>query len=339
MNSRSSLLLISISSIVLAFSNLAPLMNGQSQAIPFRPTTIHGIVRDSVTHTGIEHAIVMLEREDSGYVGQTETDGMGKFTFQGPGQMVFVVKAKIPGHKEGMQRVDLTVGTSEYVTLDLQPTGPSSSALPQGPSGSISARDAAVPENARKEFEVARQLFAEKKNGQDGIKHLRKAIQIYPAYSDAYVLLGMAYIDGGQLADARTSLDKAVELDPKLAEAHFTLGMLLNHQQDYAGAEKSLTAGLELNPNAPQGQYELAKTYWATGKWQDAEPHVQKAIELKPDMAPAHVLLGNIALRRRDPQAALKEFHEYLRLDPNGPMAPGAQQMIAKIEQSLKAYQ
>src|SRR2546430_269944 len=109
MNRRSRLLL-SISS-VLAVYTLAPLVNGQSKPVPFRPTTIHGVVRDSVTHTGIEHVIVMLEREDSGYVGQTETDGMGKFTFQGPGQIVFVLRAKIPGHKEGTQRVDLTVGT------------------------------------------------------------------------------------------------------------------------------------------------------------------------------------------------------------------------------------
>lgn len=112
------------------------------------------------------------------------------------------------------------------------------------------------------------------------------------------------------------------------------MGILLNHEKDYAGAKKSLTRGLELDPRAPQGQYELARALWALGRWQDAEPHVQKALELGSDMAPAHALMGNIALRKRDPELALKQFKEYLRLDPKGPMAAGAQQMVEKLVQS-----
>jgi hypothetical protein len=60
---------------------------------------------------------------------------------------------------------------------------------------------------------------------------------------------------------------------------------------------------------------------------------------MKPDLAPAHVLLGNIALRKNDPAAALKEFKEYLRLDPKGPMAAGAQQMVSRLEQATKTAQ
>jgi tetratricopeptide (TPR) repeat protein len=96
---------------------------------------------------------------------------------------------------------------------------------------------------------------------------------------------------------------------------------------------------LELNPNAPQAHYELAKTYLATQKWDDAEQQAQKAVTLRPDMAPAHVVLGNIALHKGDNQAALKEFKEYLRLDPKGPMAAGAQQVVNRIEQAANTPQ
>jgi hypothetical protein len=54
-------------------------------------------------------------------------------------------------------------------------------------------------------------------------------------------------------------------------------------------------------------------------------------------MAPVHVVLGNIALRKQDAAGALKEFQEYLKLDPNGPMAAGAQAMVKKIQDAIAA--
>jgi hypothetical protein len=55
-----------------------------------------------------------------------------------------------------------------------------------------------------------------------------------------------------------------------------------------------------------------------------------------PSLAAPHVLLGNILLRKNDPQGALREYEEYLRLDPNGSMAPSARDMIAKIQKALE---
>jgi hypothetical protein len=49
----------------------------------------------------------------------------------------------------------------------------------------------------------------------------------------------------------------------------------------------------------------------------------------------AHVILGNIALRKRDAPAALQEFQTYLKLDPKGPMAPGTEAMVKKIQEAL----
>ncbi|HZP17409.1 MAG TPA: hypothetical protein VFB00_05565, partial [Terriglobales bacterium] len=60
-----------------------------------------------------------------------------------------------------------------------------------------------------------------------------------------------------------------------------------------------------------------------------------KAASIQPMLAPVHVLLGNIALRRRDAPGALREFEEYLKLDPTGPMAEGTQAMVKKIQASM----
>jgi len=49
---------------------------------------------------------------------------------------------------------------------------------------------------------------------------------------------------------------------------------------------------------------------------------------------PVHVLLGNIALMKRDGQAAIREFQEYLKLDPKSPMAQGVEAMLKRIQQA-----
>jgi len=54
-----------------------------------------------------------------------------------------------------------------------------------------------------------------------------------------------------------------------------------------------------------------------------------------PDLAPVHALLGNVLFRESNGQGALDEYQEYLRLDPNGSMAPGVRQMIEKTQKAL----
>jgi Flp pilus assembly protein TadD len=98
----------------------------------------------------------------------------------------------------------------------------------------------------------------------------------------------------------------------------------------------ALLRGLELKPDASAGHYELAKSYWDLGRWREAAPHIRKAVSGTPDLASPHVLLGNIMLRENNPQGALSEYREYLKLEPNGLMAQGVRQMIEKIQKSLQ---
>lgn len=304
------------------------------QGAPVRHTMIHGLVRDAVNHMPLQHVLVTLERETSGNVAQTETDAMGKFVFDGPGESIFLVRLKPPGYEERSQRIDLQTNSTDYVTFDMKPTSKQAgSTVPPGSDANVNANDAGAPEKARKEYEKGRKLFTDEKDAQKGISHLQAAVKLYDKYEAAYILLGMAYIEVGRIAEARAALEKVLSLDEKSSEANITMGMLLNHLKDFTGAEKFLSRGVKLSPDAPQAHYELAKSYWALGRWQDAAPHVQRALELKPDLSEAHVLMGNVDLRKGDGQKAVAEFKEYLRLEPNGTMAAAAQQMIAKIGQ------
>ncbi len=306
----------------------------QQKERPIARTLIHGSVRDAFTHQGLERVLVTVEAQDSGYAGQAETDPSGNFSIQGLSPVVYVVTVRAPGYEATSQRVDLTLVFSNYLTFELRPKQAGQAAVlpPEGPAAQLKVRLAVIPEEARKEFAIAEELWKQRKDPNRTVNHLHKALQACPQFPDAYVLLATVYMQQGKQAEAKSAVDRAIELDPQLPEARFTLGALENSRKEYASAEKSLMEGLKLDQESPQGHYELAKNYWATGRWQEAEPHAFKAAALEPTMAPVHVVLGNIALRRQDADGALKEFQEYLRLDPKGPMADAVRGMVKKIQ-------
>jgi tetratricopeptide (TPR) repeat protein len=243
------------------------------------------------------------------------------------------------GYNDVSVRVEIIGNPRAYATLEMKPipgeVPPGTrEAASAGDPNLVSVLDLNVPENARQEFEKGQGALKENKLN-DGVAHLRKAIKLYDAFPQAYTLLGTAYLGLKDWKNAEAALRRANELDPQFPDAYMELGAVFNQTKEYPQAETALLKGLELKPEAAGGHYELAKTYWALGRWQDAAPHARSAVAGMPDLAPAHALLGNVMLRESNAQGALHEYQEYLRLDPNGPMAPGVRQMIEKIQKAL----
>jgi Flp pilus assembly protein TadD len=298
-----------------------------------RPGLIHGLVRLPGGQAAPQGVMVNLENDPVGHISTTQTDSQGKFSFSSvasPG--MYVIRAKHTGYRESVHRVDLTMSPNSYVLIDLQPLRDSS--VP--PNAMVSAGMLAIPENARRDFERGREQLLERKSAEKSIPYFQKAIESYASYAQAHFMLGTAFLETGKASEAQKSLEEAVRLDSKMGGAYLALGNLYSAQGRLGEAEKSLLRGLELMPEVASAHYELAKVYWAMARPLDAEKPVRKTLELQPAMASAHLLLGNVLLRRRDAPGALAAYQEYLRLEPNGPMAPNARDMVRKIEAALK---
>jgi tetratricopeptide (TPR) repeat protein len=69
---------------------------------------------------------------------------------------------------------------------------------------------------------------------------LDKAVQIDGRLADAYLQLGIAHAQKGDLANAVEAYKKAVEADPNLAEAHFRLARAYKQMGDSLRAEQEL---------------------------------------------------------------------------------------------------
>lgn len=281
---------------------------------------------------------VRLESAEGGPEGDQDTIQGGKCQFRQPASGVYIVRIAEREFREVSARVELISSPRAYVVLDLIPLkkepNPEVSVPPADPADSVSVKDLAIPQPARLEFSKGEEALRAK-NTDESVKHFQKAIKLYDAYPQAYRMLGDAFVEKQQWPEAETALKKSISLQPDLAPAYFDLGALRNQTKNYAGAEEALKKGLELTPDATVGKYELAKTYWALGRWQDAAPLAADTVKALPDLAAAHVLLANIRLKQRDAAGALHEYQEYLRIEPQGAMAPQVREMVEKLQKAL----
>ena len=303
-----------------------------------------GIIRVQIRYTdgrpAPEGIHVRLESAEGGAEADLMTVPGGKCEFRQPTNGVFIVRIADGGYKEVSARVELINNPMAYVVLTLVPLKTEQPAVvrvpPPGEPEAVSIKDLTVPEPARQEFSKGQESL-DAKNVDESLKHLQKAVKLYPDYPQAYRVLGEAYLQKQEWPQAETALKRSIELEPKLTASYLDLGGLRNQTKDYPGAEQALKKCLELSPNSPAAQYELAKTYIATGRWQDAAPLAESAVKALPDMASAHVLLANIRLKQRNGAGALHEYQEYLRLEPDGAMAPQVRDMVAKLQKALSS--
>jgi Flp pilus assembly protein TadD len=278
---------------------------------------------------------IRLEAAEGGPVDDQETIDGGKCQFKLSTSGVYFVRLTERQYKPVSERVELISTSRGYVTIELKPVdgetpqGSNSSPLNLDPNVSVASLN--VPEPARKEYDKGEEAL-HSKHPDEGVKHFQKAVKLYENYPQAYRLLGEAYLEQQDWQNAESALKKSIELEPRVAATYVDLGAVENQQHNYSAAEETLKKGLTLSPDAASGKYELAKTYWSMGRWHDAIPLAQEAVAAQPNLSGARVLLGNLFLKERNAAAALREYEEYLRLEPNGSMAPQVRDIVAKIK-------
>lgn len=267
---------------------------------------------------------VRLERFSGGLVEQMNTDNRGRFRFTGLQRGYYTVVVDAPGYKVVRQQADLQVVFRAFLMFELirNEAGAASTLSP--------VIDARIPEAARSEFAKGRTALLEKKP-REAIPYLEKATYLYPEFFDAYLMLASSHMDLKQWAKAEAALLRSLDIKPEHSAALLSLGEVYWRQKRYDEAEKVLLSGLELNDKSWHGHFTLSRLYWDLGDINKAGAALGRTLQLNPDFAEAHLLAGNILLRLNQPERALAEYQEYLRLAPKGEFADQARELVAKL--------
>ncbi len=142
----------------------------------------------------------------------------------------------------------------------------------------------------------AKQVESEAKKNEylnRAIKHLNKAIEIYPTYLNAWLLLGNAHYDlTGDPDQAKQYYEKTLELKPNYFEGNYNLGSIYLENDRYKEAIPYLEKAVNIEPQKFEARYNLAEAYLEGGQPDKAIDVYNKLLEQRPNMANLYYKLG-----------------------------------------------
>ena len=202
----------------------------------------------------------------------------------------------------------------------------------------ISAARLEVPKDAHKDLENA--CNAVKSNRMDQARDsAQKAVDEYPNYVTARVLLGQIALSQDKLDEADSACEQALTTDANYIPAMLCISDVAYRQQDWETVVEYSTRALALDMSRDAFAYFYrAGAQFNLQKMDEAESDAKKAISIdrshrEPEM---YFLLSRIHQAQGDLKAAVADIHEFLKLQPSGKDVELAKEDLARIEPTLK---
>ncbi len=131
---------------------------------------------------------------------------------------------------------------------------------------------------------------------------------------EAYLNLGILFIERAPADVAVPNLRKAVELLPSQSRPRYLLGVAQENAKDYSASAESFEGAYRLDPNNLEPILHLANLYVRLRRPADAEKKFRNILEAQPNNAQALLGVAECWLRKK-PEAA-EGYRSYLAVQP-----------------------
>jgi tetratricopeptide (TPR) repeat protein len=182
----------------------------------------------------------------------------------------------------------------------------------------------------------------------DARKHFEKAVEIYPAYANAWFQLGTALQKEQQKDAARTAFTKAAESDSRFLPPYVALALMAFEAENWTEVLSFTDHVLDNDPmhhmpgyvlDLDSSSYTDASFYNAVAnfklnKFAEAEKSGLRTAhtDLLTRFPQVHLLLSEIFTRRKDYDSAIIEVRTFLELAPRGKDAEQVRERLAQLE-------
>ena len=201
-------------------------------------------------------------------------------------------------------------------------------------SAAVSARQLQVPANARKEYQQGCLALKDKKTA-NAEKRLRRAIQLYPKYSTAWVTLGQILAALQRTDEGRTACSQGSAADSGYVPAYLCLADIAARAHDWGEVLKQSNRALELDPNGNAVAYEYnAAANLNVHNLADAEKSGLRAadIDKNHDEPRVHFVLAQIYEAKHDPTNEAAQLREYLKYATDPDDVAMVKQYLSELE-------
>jgi tetratricopeptide (TPR) repeat protein len=150
---------------------------------------------------------------------------------------------------------------------------------------------------------------------------LRRAIELSPADSTAYSMLGQLYVAQQKLPEARSEFDAVAARNPKNVGARTVAAMLSHQVNNLDDAKRRYREILDLDATAAVAANNLAWILAEEGKDLDEALRLaERAATAAPNRAEIHDTVGWIYYRKELPALAIPPFEKSVAQAPDNPI-------------------
>jgi len=196
----------------------------------------------------------------------------------------------------------------------------------------VDVGELSVPAKALDEARKGREL-RRKGKAEDALKHLRRAVEIHPAFGAAWVEIATIYRAAGRMAEAEEALLKAVEVSPQSLAARKHLGYLYLVSNRPALAVVQLAEAVRLEPADVGAKAFLGEALFKVGKLEDAEGALRAALALDPTCYPAAYRLSALYAGQKKFQEAIALLERILKQEHPGLATSNLQALVTRLRE------
>lgn len=116
-----------------------------------------------------------------------------------------------------------------------------------------------------------------------------------------FELAAEIYMERRMDSNAEAMLNMVLEINPETINVYNSLGIIYRRQGRYEMAIKQYLKAMKVNPEAEYIHYNLARIYYETEKFDQAADILEKALKINPDFTEAQEMLRTIGMRKKPP--------------------------------------
>ena len=126
------------------------------------------------------------------------------------------------------------------------------------------------------------------------VQYCNQVLRLSPRYHPAYLLLGTAHLEQGDLHGAETAIQQAIKLSAATALYHRELGVVLLKSGHLAQSKKELDQAITLDPKGAPAYLWRARSLARLGDEQAALRDLETTVALQPDNRDAYSELARL---------------------------------------------